>query len=410
MARKVKAFDVWKAMSPATLWRLAVAVFLMFSILGPLSILMESSLRTVPWLFVAVQCTASGGLAGSIILLGRRRWWSILLLAFFWTAVLALNSGGLNFLIGEEGIRVRLGADMGVKGGEGTTGTLTLGPDELDAIYEQRAALGILAIGLLAAGYTMFILVIRMEVKKRSRLETEVQIAREIQESLLPSSALETGWCEAAGLALPATEVGGDFFDIIRLSDDTIAVAIADVTGHGVGAGILGAMTKSALRSELSHNADPASVLRTVNATLVQLSDQKTFVTFAYALIDRRTRTIAYATAGHPPLLFVPNGAGGAEPLRTVNLALGLRKDAAFATGERTFEAGDVLVLFTDGIVEAADSRGEEFGIERLGTCLAGAPKNPRELSGHVVAALTRHAGSASFQDDVSILAVRFSA
>ncbi len=407
MARRVKAFNVWKEMSRALLWRLAGAVFLMFSILGPLSVLMESKTRVVPWTFILIQCLSSGGLAASIILLGRKRWWVIFFLTIFWTGIMVMNSGGLSFVFGDGGFRVQLGTSMGVLDHVARTTPLTIAPQELSAIYEQRAILGVLAIAFLASGYIMFILVIRTEVKQRSRLETEVRIAREIQESLLPEPMLETPWCSIAGRALPATEVGGDFFDIIPLSEDRIAVAIADVTGHGVGAGILGAMTKSALRAQLIHGADPKDVLTTLNAALFQLSDQKTFVTFGYALIDRSARSVRYATAGHPPLLF-RNARGSVEPLRTVNLALGLKQDAAFSTASLAFAAGDALILYTDGILEAANARGEEFGADRLNLYVAAGPNDPAELCNGAITALSGFVGTETFQDDVSIVAVRF--
>ena len=249
---------------------------------------------------------------------------------------------------------------------------------------------------------------IRAEIRQRARLETEVKIARDIQQSLLPATELRLPWCSLAGAAVPATEVGGDFYDIIRLSDDEIVVAIADVTGHGVGAGILGAMTKSALRSELVHTTDPLSVLTTVNSTLLALSDQKTFVTFGYARIDRRTMKIQYATAGHPPLFLHRSRARAVDELRTVNLALGLRKDLVFATGEAAFEPGDALLLYTDGILEAANSRGEQFGSERLRQGVLSEHADPAALCSGLLRSLSAFAGQSSFQDDVSLLCVHF--
>jgi sigma-B regulation protein RsbU (phosphoserine phosphatase) len=323
-----------------------------------------------------------------------------------WTGVIVLNAGGLSFLFGDDGFRVVLGTNMGVQDARPHPTPTTLAPEELRAIYEQRGTLGVLAIGLLAAGYIVFIRVIRAEVQQRSRLETEVRIAREIQESLLPSAAFDRPWCSAAGAAHPATEVGGDFFDIVALpASESAAFAIADVTGHGVGAGILGAMTKSALRSQLVHSADPAAVLATVNATLAQLSDQKTFVTFAYALVDGPTRRVRYATAGHPPILHVRGGK--ATALRTVNLALGMRADTTFATGELAAAPGDLLVLYTDGILEARDERGEEFGAERLAATIGRGPSDPAGLCSAVLAELGAFARTSTFQDDVSILVIR---
>jgi serine phosphatase RsbU (regulator of sigma subunit) len=402
----MKTIDVWKAMSTPSLVRLALAVFLMFSVLGPLSILMESALRVVSWPFVLVQCLASGGLAGTIILLGRRRWWVTTLVIVFWTAVIVLNAGGLSFLFGDDGFRVVLGSNMGVRDARAQSAPTVVSPEQLSAIYEQRGALGVLAIALLATGYTVFIRVIRAEVQQRSRLETEVRIAREIQESLLPSAAYAGPRCSAAGAARPATEVGGDFFDIVPLpGGESAAFAIADVTGHGVGAGILGAMTKSALRSQLVHSADPAAVLGTVNAALHQLSDQKTFVTFAYAAVDGASRLVRYATAGHPPILHVRSGS--VQPLRTVNVALGMRADTAFATGEIAGEPGDLFVLYTDGILETRDARAEEFGADRLSASVRKGPADPAALCASVLADLAAFARSSTFQDDVSILVIR---
>ena len=122
----------------------------------------------------------------------------------------------------------------------------TFTQQEIDRIDVRRPLFGVIAIFLLSAGYTLFLRVVGEETKKRGRLETEVAVARRIQQSLQPSAAFKTDWCEAAGITVPATEVGGDYFDMIKISDDEAVIAIADVSGHGVGAGILSAMTKSA--------------------------------------------------------------------------------------------------------------------------------------------------------------------
>ena len=100
---------------------------------------------------------------------------------------------------------------------------------------------------------------------------------------------MAASWYSTAGVALPATEVGGDFYDVVALEDGRLAVAIADVTGHGVGSGILSAMTKSALRSQLEHASDPPAVLANLNSTLFDLTTDKMFVTLAYAVADGAT-------------------------------------------------------------------------------------------------------------------------
>ena len=209
MGKKPRGIEILKQMQPAAIRRLALAVFLMFAILGPLTILMESQMHVLSWRFILIQTIASGGIGAGIILVMRRRWWAMMLVIVFWTGVMILNSGGLSFQFDDEGrFRVKLGGVGVIRDSGSETEPLTIQPPDLDAIYVQRGVVGILAIALLSAGYVMFLRVIRGEVQKRERLESEVRIARDIQQSLLPSSTLMTPSCTAAGITLPATEVG----------------------------------------------------------------------------------------------------------------------------------------------------------------------------------------------------------
>jgi len=393
-------------MSPAALRRMALAVFLMFGTLGPLLILMESELRILSWNFVAVQTVASGGMAASIILFGRRRWWMIILVILLWSGVLALNSGGVGFVVTDKGMRVELnGIDKQVTTPRTDEGIM-LSAEKLNAIYTQRGTIGIVAIVLLSLGYAMFVKVIRAEIRQRARLETEVRIAQEIQQSLLPAAALRTPWLGVAGTMLPATEVGGDFFDIIELSDDVVAVAVADVTGHGVGAGILSAMAKSALHSQLQHDPSPVNVLRNLNAAIYEVSEEKMFVTFAYMLLDRSARTAVVATAGHPPLLRHRRGTGATEQLRTASLGLGMRKEAEFSSLTLSWEPGDRFFCYTDGLLEAVNPRGEQYGLERLQSAFLTTPGSPEEVCAAITAGLKQFTGTDIFPDDLTAVAV----
>src|SRR5689334_18687131 len=221
MAHRRGAINIWREMKPASLRRFALAAFLLFSVLGLLSILTESKLTPHPWAFVIVQTGAYGGLAASLVLSPIKRWWAALLIIAFWGAVLVLNSGGLSFVFNDEGFRVHLGKAVGSTDG-GTAARrpaepLLLSKVELDAIYTQRAIVGTAAIVLLIFGYVSFMRGVRLEVRERARLETEVTIAKDIQQSLLPQSPLKTAWCEIAGLTVPMTEVGGDYFDCVAL-------------------------------------------------------------------------------------------------------------------------------------------------------------------------------------------------
>lgn len=407
MARTWRAVDILTQLKPAARARLAVAVFLMFGILGPLAVLIESNIRVFPWSFVIIQTVASGGLAASIVLLLGKRWWTYLLIIAFWMGVLTMNSGGLIFTSDEEGFRVRLEGFDRRRNQARSDQQLVLQPSDLDAIYTQRGLLGLLDIALLATGYAMFIRLMRDEVQQRARLQTEVKIAQDIQLSLMPSSTFQNSWCEVAGITIPASEVGGDFFDIVEISEHQIAVAVADVTGHGVGAGILSAMTKSALHSQLQHDPSPVSVLTNLNKTIYEVSDDRMFVTFAYLLLDKSTNTAHMATAGHPPMFIKQFKAASIDERRTVSLALGIQRQAQFSGASERFADGAMFLLYTDGVLEAANTHDEQFAIDRLRKVFLAANDSAQAANRSIVSELTTFAGSAIFPDDVTLVCVK---
>jgi sigma-B regulation protein RsbU (phosphoserine phosphatase) len=214
------------------------------------------------------------------------------------------------------------------------------------------------------------------------------------------------GWCAAAGRTVPATEVGGDYFDVVELPDGKLVVAIADVTGHGVGAGILSAMTKSALRSELGHDAAPHTVLENLNRTLYQVSQRGMFVTMAYLLLDRQAGIARIATAGHPPVMFCRHD-GTIRAVRTTNPGLGMRPQGFFIEAEVGFAPGDRFLLYTDGVTEATNRTGEQFGDGRLGDLVAaGQPVPADQWCAVMLESVLEFRGSKNLSDDATVVAV----
>src|SRR5260370_41477355 len=136
--KRIKSLDIWKEMKPASLRRLALAAFLMFGIMGPLSILMESNIRVHTWSFVAIQTVASGGIAASIILFSRGRWWVACLIVASWLTLIMINSGGLGLVFDEQGFRVRLEGTGKPEPIQTSGESLSLSSDQLDALYTQR--------------------------------------------------------------------------------------------------------------------------------------------------------------------------------------------------------------------------------------------------------------------------------
>jgi hypothetical protein len=405
MARK-KRLDVWRQMKPAARRKMALAVFLMFGAIGPITVLMESKIAPVSWSFVAIQTISIGGLASGTILFINRRW-LVALSIFFWLNVMTMNSGSLSFVGDEGGFRVHLGSFEDAKAGRGKAEAVTLTPAEINVIYEQHGVLGIMAIVLLVVGYYRFVVVIRSEVRERTRLQTEVAIAQGIQTSLLPHESFRNEWCTVAGSSVPASEVGGDYYDAIGISGTQVAVMIADVAGHGVGSGIVSAMTKSALHSQVLRDASPVAVLENLNMTLCRISGKKMFVTCAYVLLDRGESTMRIATAGHPPVLHRASAPGALKVFRTDGMALGLKNDATYREVSVPMAPGDALLLYTDGVTEAMDAQGEQFGAQRLEEWFARAEhEDPEGISAGLLTAIRGFSGPGALKDDVTVVAV----
>jgi hypothetical protein len=409
---KKKKSNYLKEMKPSVRRHLAFAVFLIFGVLGPVTILMESKLDPVSWKFVTLQTIATGGIAASIVYFYGKKL-LIIISIVFWSSVITMNSGGVNFVFTQDGFQVHLGMQTGVV--EPRTNTAVrkteLNEIQIRELYEQRAVLGIFAIVLLAVGYSRFLFVIRGEIRERTRLSTEMTIAQRLQESLLPAAGLEMEWCSVSGFTIPTSEIGGDYFDHIRLSDTKVAVIIADVSGHGVGSGIVSAMLKSALYGQLDRDAKPAIVMKNLNETLTSLTPKNMFVTCVYMIIDYAERNISLSVAGHPPVLLSQASEKNILPLKTEGMALGLKKGVEFNELTVPLTSGDVYVLYTDGVLEASNDKGEEFGADRLKAIFTDgeftSPDNQKKIGETVMENLRQFTGSDTFRDDITIMEVR---
>ncbi len=344
-------YNIFGKMEPAVRFRMGVAVFLTFSIIGPIGVLMSMSTHPVHPVTVLITTIASGCIGSSFIFFGNRK--ILLVLAFLTFQAMNLSAPEITQWITNTPAPPK-------------TALLDNVPmSRLEDISAQRKLIGVTAIFLLTSGYIMWIVVLNKEGAKRIRYQTEVQVAREIQQRLLPSGMFATGWCEAYGITTAAADVGGDYFDFVRLADDRVVIVVADVSGHGIGAGIVSTMTKSALRAQLLHDPSPVAVMQTLNNVMMQISEKKTFVTLAYVLLDQSAQTAFIATAGHTPVLYC-TAEHDVHELRTQSLGLGMHAGAQFHELKQTFSQGDKLILYTDGVIEAVNNASEQFGSERL--------------------------------------------
>jgi serine phosphatase RsbU (regulator of sigma subunit) len=211
---------------------------------------------------------------------------------------------------------------------------------------------------------------LRTGEERLERQEKELETAREIQTRLIPRELPQFDDLEISASWQPAQAVGGDYFDVIKLNDRRVAICIADVVGKGIAAALLMANVQSAVRAFATENAEPSEICDRLNRVLCSNLAPGKFVTFLYCIVDTRARTLTYSNAGHCfPLL--ARASGPVEALQEGGLVLGIIPESRYVDSVVPLEAGDNLLLFTDGITEATNSAGEEFGETRLRTSLS---------------------------------------
>jgi sigma-B regulation protein RsbU (phosphoserine phosphatase) len=211
---------------------------------------------------------------------------------------------------------------------------------------------------------------------------------------------------EVRGLVIPAHAVGGDYFDYYALSSDRFAVAIADVSGKGMPAALLMSNVQAALRAHATGLRPASEVMRSVNTQVARTASQGRFVTMFYGEVDVSRGTLSYVSAGHnPPLL--RRAGGHVEELGEGGLLLGVIEQTDYQQGLAAFAPGDALLLYSDGVSEATDSRGQQFGEDRLLQLWRDwSHAAPAEVLERLVKAIQDFRGSASQSDDITAVVV----
>lgn len=249
---------------------------------------------------------------------------------------------------------------------------------------------------------------LQAQERERIRLTQELQVAQRIQASLLPAATPMVPGYELAHSWEPAREVGGDFYDFIPLSHGNLGLLIADVADKGVPAALFMATTSTLLRMAAQSHTAPDQMLQHANTGVNANNREDMFVTAWYGVLDPRAHTVDFANAGHSMALHVQAHAATTHLLRPAGIPLGILDDLSLQREQAVLEAGDLLVLYTDGVVDALDEAGEEFGQARLEAILL---ENRRRSAGEVVdamlAAIASHAGATPLFDDVALVVLR---
>ncbi|MFZ5785083.1 MAG: SpoIIE family protein phosphatase [Acidobacteriota bacterium] len=244
------------------------------------------------------------------------------------------------------------------------------------------------------------------EVAEKERLARELELAREIQESLLPPRDFRHAGLSVHAVFRPAAEVGGDYFDLFPVAERRLVIAAGDVAGHGLSTGLLMAMVKSAVAALIQEGHRGVELLERLNTLLLGQELRHRMVTLALIDVDQAAGTVQVSNGGHPPVYVIaPDGA--VEEVLAAALPLGHRWPRPPATISAAFPAGSRLVIYSDGLVEALDPTGEQLGYDALRRWLERHWTMPAaELLAALLAELDRHTGGAPLADDLTVLVV----
>lgn len=243
------------------------------------------------------------------------------------------------------------------------------------------------------------------ELRSKEAMEREIEIAREVQRELLPRVCPIVPGLRLAGACRPAVGVGGDYYDYLQFSDHRLGIVIADVAGKGIPAALLMAGLQASVRSLAGPTVEPGEVNRLLNGMLYRSTTTARYATLFFALYDADSRMLSYSNAGHFPPLHVTRN-GEVTRLGADGMPLGLFEDARYGQAQRTLEPGDLLVLYTDGIVEAQGTDGVEFGEARFIELLSRhRDANLDDLVLRVMSELERWGGGHSHDDATLVLA-----
>jgi serine phosphatase RsbU (regulator of sigma subunit) len=259
----------------------------------------------------------------------------------------------------------------------------------------------------LLVGFLLLNLLVLLEVADRLSLKNDLEIARQIQQAMLPRGAFHAAELEAFGMTRPANTVGGDFYDILPLRDGRVLLALGDVAGKGSPAALLMALLLAMMRTLVDEGLQGAELAKRLNTQIVKHAPGSRFITLFLATLNPATGEMRYVNAGqNPPLL--RRAAGSYERLREGGMALGMFSEAAYKEGCTTMNPGDVIVMYSDGITEAEDGQGQPFdeaGVER--TTDLGNWGSARELGWALFAAVQVHTEERRLLDDLTVLIAR---
>jgi serine phosphatase RsbU (regulator of sigma subunit) len=255
--------------------------------------------------------------------------------------------------------------------------------------------------------FALMNLLVLLEVADRLSLKNDLEIARDIQQAMLPSGLYTAAGVETVGMSRPANTVGGDFYDILPLDDGRLVITLGDVAGKGSPAALLMALLLAMLRTLVDEKLEPADLITRLNVQVCRHAPGTRFITLFYGVFDPRTGSLTYVSAGHmPPLLL--RGDGTCERLTDGGISLGMFEHSTYTTGQVVIQPEDLFAVYSDGITEAESQKGIPFDEIGLETALKdNQHERLADVGAGVVRAVERYTDSHKFADDLTILLLR---
>jgi sigma-B regulation protein RsbU (phosphoserine phosphatase) len=247
-----------------------------------------------------------------------------------------------------------------------------------------------------------------VNVAENERLQSEIEIAASIQRNLLPKEGPQFRGVSFSAHFEPTASIGGDYYDVFNIDKTRLAVAIGDVSGHGLSTGLVMAMVKAAITTLVEEGAEETSLFHRLNDLVFRSTERRAFMTLAFTIFDLERGTIRHTNAGHlyPYLLREGQKPRGIE---VPSLPLGVRSTIMTHTAEIDLQEGDAIVYLSDGIVEAQSEHGDPFGFDQLEALLAqSTDRSPSTIRDQILAAVARHSGTRPADDDRTVMILRF--
>ena len=247
-----------------------------------------------------------------------------------------------------------------------------------------------------------------MEVLEKRQMEREVDIAAEIQQKLLPSGVPVLRAASLAVHSQPARGVSGDYYDVLPLDQDKVALVVCDVAGKGIPAAMVMVMIRSITHLLVSPRLEAAAILTGINRGITGRIDVDHFATIGLLIYDQAKRQVVYANAAHLPLLLYRASAGKLLRVDAEGLPIGVEREGRYTQRRFNLERGDILILCTDGVLEAMNAKGEQYGLRRLTQAVeANAGRPAQEMVEAIRDDLQRHSAGERLHDDQTLMLLR---